>query len=92
MAIILRGKTECSLCSIVIKDGDDIVATSPFIDDQNDLLYRFSDSAMHKSCFLDWDQRFNFVKKYNDAHRTVTRGDGTYNHMEDDGDIPVLKK
>ena len=92
MALILRGLTECSLCGVVIKDDEDIVATTHFISDQNDPLWQFSDSAMHKSCFLDWDQRYNFVKKYNETRGTMTSGNGTYHHMEDDGFISMLKR
>ena len=65
MAIVLRGKTECSVCGNVIKDGDEIVATSHFIADQNDPLWRFSDSAMHRSCFANWNHRTEFVAKFN---------------------------
>ena len=47
MAIIIRGKTCCALCDEVIYDADDIVATSHFVTDRNDPLWRFSDAAIH---------------------------------------------
>ena len=92
MALILLGKTECSICGVVLYEGDALVATTHFIADHNDPLWRFSDSAMHKSCFLEWEHRRSFVKKYNDTVGTITWGNGTYHHMEDDGHISVLKK
>ena len=92
MAIVLRGKTECSVCSNVIMDGDDIVATTHFIADKNDPLWRFSDSAMHRSCFLQWDQRVEFVAKFNRIVGGITFGNGTYHHMESDGGIAVLNR
>ncbi len=92
MALIFFGTTECSLCGVVLNQGDDIVATTHFLADRNDPLWRFSDSAMHRSCFLAWDRREAFVKKYNDTVGAVTWGDGTHHHMEDDGNISVLPR
>ena len=92
MAIVLRGKTECSVCGNVIKEGDEIVATSHFIADQNDPLWRFSDSAMHCYCFANWNHRTEFVAKFNLIVGPITFGNGTYHHMEADGTIAVLKR
>jgi hypothetical protein len=92
VALILLGKTECSICGVILNDGDDLVATTHFIADQNDPLWRFSDSAMHRSCFLGWEHRQSFVKKYNDTIGAITWGNGMYHHMEDDGHISVLKR
>jgi hypothetical protein len=92
VALICLGKTECSICDVVLKEGDDFVATTHFIADPADPLWPFSDSAMHRSCFLAWDLRQSFVQKYNDTLGTVTWGNGTYHHMEDDGDISVLER
>jgi len=92
VAIVLRGKTECSLCGKVIINGDDIVATSHFIADKADPLWRFSDSAMHHSCFNEWEHRAEFVAKFNRIVGEITFGNGTYHHMESDGAIVVLKR
>lgn len=92
MALILFGKTECSLCGNVIMDDDDIVANSHFIADRNDPLWRFSDSTMHRSCFLAWDQREAFVTKFNQLVAGITFGNGTYHRMESDGTIAVLQR
>jgi hypothetical protein len=87
MALIFLGKTECAICNVVLKEGDQIVATSAFIADRDDPLWQFSDAAMHKSCFLEWDQRKNFVEKYNETVGALTFGNGTYHYMEPDGSI-----
>jgi hypothetical protein len=92
MALILRGKTTCPLCSEVISDNNELVATSHFIADCKDPLWRFSDAAMHKGCFLKWDQRQLFIKKYNGTVGSVTWGNGTYHQMNDDGMIVSLKR
>lgn len=92
MALIFRGKSECPLCGNVIMDGDEIVATSHFIADSNDPLWEFSDAGMHRSCFLTWDQREAFVAKFNQLVGRKTFSDGTYDQMESDGMIAVLKR
>jgi hypothetical protein len=92
MAQILIGKTKCALCNVVIKDNDEVVATSHFIADSEDPLWRFSDAAMHKKCFLEWDQRGPFVEKFNRIAGAITHGNGTYHQMNSDGSIASLSR
>jgi len=92
LALILRGKTPCSICGDVINDGDVVVATSHFIGDKDDPLWRFSDSGMHRDCFLSWPLREDFVLKYNAAVGDFTAENGTYHRMEADGYITVLER
>jgi hypothetical protein len=92
MALIISGKTDCSICDTVIRDEDEIVATTHFISDSTHSLWRFSDSAMHKSCFLDWRHKEDFIKKYNETVGKIVWGNGTSHHMENDGSISILKK
>jgi hypothetical protein len=92
MALIIRGKTECALCKVVLNVNDKIMATSHFIADTEDPLWRFSDAAMHQNCFLKWDQKQTFVDKYNETVENITWGNGTYHHMNDDGVIVSLRR
>ena len=92
MALIFLGKTECALCDGVIKGNDEIVSTSHFIRDLFHALWRFSDAAMHKNCFLEWNRRAEFVAKYNETMGSFTWGNGTYDHMLEDGTIVSLKR
>ena len=92
MVLIVFGKTECSLCGKAIVADQKTVATSHFIADRDDRLAPFSDSAMHHSCFLAWDQREAFVAKFNKVVSEITFGNGTYHRMESDGTIVVLQK
>ncbi|CAN5198405.1 hypothetical protein BH18ACI2_BH18ACI2_09690 [soil metagenome] len=89
MAIILLGRTECSICGVVFVTGDEIVATSHFIADLDDPLYRFSDSGVHKNCFLMWEYRADFVEKFNRTVGNLTFGNGTYHYTLDDGQVEV---
>ncbi len=92
MALIFFGETECTICGVIVNDDDDIVTTTHFISDSSDPLWRFSDSAMHKSCFLNWQHKQNFINKYNEIIGKIVWGNGTYHKMETDGHISVLKK
>ena len=92
MAIVIRGTTQCSICARLILDNDEVVATSHFIADQNDPLWRFSDSAMHRSCFLGWNERSEFVAKFNQVVGAVTTCNGTYHFMKSDGVIVRLRR
>jgi hypothetical protein len=92
MALIFRGQTECSICNEVLNEGEDIVMTSHFIADSADPLWRFSDSGMHRNCFLEWAHKQEFIKRFNDIEGSITWGNGTYHHMEDNGSISVLKR
>jgi hypothetical protein len=63
MALIIDGASECSLCGSLICEGDDIVASSDFIDDEYDPLSEFSDAPTQRACFLAWQHRQEFVEK-----------------------------
>ena len=85
MAIVVRGKTGCSRCGAVFTGSDDIVMFPHFIWDEADPLWRFSDSAMHRRCFVDWDQAEQFQRAYNEIWPTIMP-----NHpreMQSDGTI-----
>jgi len=58
----------CPLCGKPLRGGEDIVATSHFIADASDPLWRYSDAAMHRSCFDVWEHRDVFTQRYR-AHQ-----------------------
>lgn len=92
MALILRGKTLCALCHKVIKEKDEVVASTHFNIDAEDPLWRFSDAALHKNCFLEWNQRAAFVEKYNESVESLTSGNGAPHYMDADGSIVTPKR
>jgi hypothetical protein len=47
MALLALGRSRCSICGEVLQPGQVIVATTHFIGDPADHLWRFSDSGMH---------------------------------------------
>jgi hypothetical protein len=67
MALFLQGSTCCSICGNVIGCDDKIVATTHFIADNADPLWRFSDSVMHRECYETWPHRDEFAKRYKEV-------------------------
>ena len=51
MAILLRGKTVCTLCGKPIVENQEAVGFPPFVSNELDPLQIFSDGAFHASCF-----------------------------------------
>ena len=51
MAILIFGKSKCSICGAVIQDGQEIVSFPPFVGNELDPLYLFHDTAFHEECF-----------------------------------------
>jgi len=69
MALLIRGKTKCSLCGQVITDGEEVMSFGPFVTNRRDPLLRYSDQSFHAAHF--WRQpdaekamaRWNEVRK-----------------------------
>jgi len=66
MAIVIGGTTTCPLCDAIFLDADDIVMFPHFISLETHPLWRFSDSAMHRSCFAGWAQAESFRAAFNE--------------------------
>jgi hypothetical protein len=67
MAIIGRNKdgsysSACALCGKTLSDP--IFATTHFIGDQSHDLSRYSDVAMHWSCYTRWEHQARFASMY----------------------------
>ena len=74
MALILLGRSRCALCDQVLEQGQALIATSHFVEDQDHDLWRFSDAGMHRACFLAWPLREEFVELFNQVHLRHIRG------------------
>ena len=55
-------------------EGEELVATSAFIENDAHPLFRYSDAAMHRICFLEWPDRTSFVAEFNEYYETHYRG------------------
>jgi hypothetical protein len=53
MAIVIRGKSKCPLCGKLIEEGQEIESFSPFVANELDPLYMFTDGAFHSTCFYN---------------------------------------
>jgi len=70
------------------------VAFGHFISDQSDPLWRYSDSAMHRTCFLAWPKKEEFRARQNADYRRVIYPDQTIFRLEENGDlitVPVAR-
>jgi hypothetical protein len=57
--------SKCALCGETL--AEPIFATSHFIGDQSHDLYRFSDAAMHWSCYVRWPDQARFASMFFEA-------------------------
>jgi hypothetical protein len=64
MAIIIFGKSTCSLCKKVLLEKDEIKLWSPFLNAEHK-FWKYSDSGMHMKCFQDWNHKEEFEALYN---------------------------
>jgi hypothetical protein len=87
MERIRAGQAHCALCGEVIRPHDDALITPDFLADETDPLWRFSDAAMHRACFLVWDRRKTFVARYNRIALRLVAPDGSYLHLTSEGEL-----
>jgi hypothetical protein len=92
MALFFPGKSKCPICNTVVGANEEHVATSHFISDGSDPLWSYSDAALHKACFLQWQHRQEFVAKFNALAGTINFGNDTYHEMQPDGAILSKKR
>jgi hypothetical protein len=71
VALIIRGKSKCSLCGGVLATGDEIVGFRAFLA-RGHRLWRQSDSALHASCYATWPERPEFERLYAEAEARRT--------------------
>lgn len=74
MAMLDLGRSKCSICSSVLAESDDIVATTHFIAFENDPLWQYSDSGMHRHCYEEWEHRDEFTARYRTVMGTMYPG------------------
>jgi hypothetical protein len=74
MALIFSGKSKCAVCAGILREGEELVATSHFITESSDPLYRYSDAGMHLRCFVGWPLRHDFIRRFNEGMRELVPG------------------
>ena len=82
---VRAGAAHCALCGAAIRREEEALVTPDFLADDTDPLWRFSDAAMHRACFLVWDRRKTFVARFNAIARRLRAPDGSYPHMTSEG-------
>ena len=84
MAIVIGGSSTCALCDEVLEDEHELVMTPPFIEDSSSNLWRYSDAAFHKNCFMAWESRKLLIDTFNEHYEKHYRG---MRVMDDEGTI-----
>ena len=64
MALITLGRTKCAICGRILDNRDDATGLHHFISNSNDPFWRFSDSAVHISCYNAWPLKEEWEAKY----------------------------
>jgi hypothetical protein len=88
---IHAGSAVCALCGEAIRPDEDAFVTPDFLSDESDPLWRFSDAALHRPCFLVWERRKIFVARYNRIARRLAALDGSYLHLSSEGDLQLRR-
>jgi hypothetical protein len=72
MALVEYGRTRCPVRRRTIDRPGEYVAFPHFIEDPNDPLWPYSDSAIHSWCFATWPLREEFSKRLDLSMRRAT--------------------
>ena len=54
----------CRLCRKAVASDFEAVITAPFLT-KCDPLWRYAGQSLHRTCFLAWDRRKEFIRKFN---------------------------
>jgi hypothetical protein len=84
---VRSGRAHCALCGDTIDPREGALVTPDFLADDGDPLWRFSDAAMHRPCFLVWERRKQFVDRYNRLAARWVAPDGTRPWMTAEGEV-----
>jgi hypothetical protein len=80
MALLVRGSTKCRICGKVIAAGDRAILFEPFLANERDPLFFFSDGAFHKAC----------IDAYSDGAAARERAAEVHEHSRPESRICVV--
>ena len=61
---MVEGTRVCWLCRKAVDNDFEAVITAPFLT-KRDPLWRYAGGSLHRKCFLAWDRRKEFIRKFN---------------------------
>lgn len=86
MTVIVAGESRCSICDGVIQEADLALNCLGFgCFPYSKRWERYSDSAMHGTCFQNWGMRDRFLHWYNEMARTRFDSNGGSEELLPDG-------
>jgi hypothetical protein len=71
MAIVIRGKSTCVICGKILQEGQELVCFSPFVWNELDPLWKFSDAAVHETCFREDALAEKAQKRYDELESHI---------------------
>lgn len=74
MALLVFGKSICSLCGRVIQQGQRTYSFAAFILNELDPIFRFSDGAFHDHCIRNDQRGMEAIRRYEE--RSLSTGPG----------------
>lgn len=74
MAIIIKGKTKCPLCGNTLEEGQELVAFSPFVSNELDPLWLFSDAAFHSDCLDHHTRSSEAIARHEEMRKKTAPG------------------
>ena len=64
MALYNPGFTKCPICNQIVGESQKRTGFTHFIEDDKDPLWRFSDAVFHYDCFMKWECKEEYLKRY----------------------------
>lgn len=89
MAMIIRGKSCCTLCDEIINEDDALFSTSGVFIQPESPLSVYCDSGMHWDCYAKWKQREEFAVLYFRHLRNSLSRNGNFCYIHSDDDIYI---
>jgi hypothetical protein len=74
MAIVIRGKSTCVICGKILQEGQELVCFSPFVGNELDPLWEFSDAACHEICFREDPRAKEAQSRYEELRSRTSPG------------------
>lgn len=66
MALYKEGVTKCPICNALVYANEKHTGFTHFLED-SDPLWKYSDAVFHYDCFMNWEHKEEFLKRYRAA-------------------------
>ncbi len=74
MALLLFGKSTCPLCGRIINEGDAVYSLPPFVVNELDPCFPYTDSAFHETCLRVYRYGSEVLRRVDEWYSKVGPG------------------